>query len=195
MHSKESGAEFVRLLNLGDEDTWREAFDALYPIAMKAARSLGLAQVTDLEEVAFEVLRGLPLKVGQSPLESLRELKARTIASVYARGQILLDNVGRGESSTGGFSWVALFEENPREAEERMAHALMSLNEIMRKRLTEHDRKLLTDRYVLKFDEEKMAADRGIEIETIHGMIRDAFKKLRDALEDFGLGWLGGASG
>jgi len=195
MHSKESGAEFVRLLNLGDEDTWREAFDALYPIAMKAARSLGLAQVTDLEEVAFEVLRGLPLKVGQSPLESLRELKARTIASVYARGQILLDNVGRGESSTGGFSWVALFEENPREAEERMAHALMSLNEIMRKRLTEHDRKLLTDRYVLKFDEEKMADDRGIEIETIHGMIRDAFKKLRDGLEDFGLGWLGGASG
>lgn len=195
MHSKESGAEFVRLLNLGDEDTWREAFDALYPIAMKAARSLGLAKVTDLEEVAFEVLRGLPLKVGQSPLESLRELKARTIASVYARGQILLDNVGRGESSTGGFSWVALFEENPREAEERMAHALMSLNEIMRKRLTEHDRKLLTDRYVLKFDEEKMATDRGIEIETIHGMIRDAFKKLRDGLEDFGLGWLGGASG
>ena len=195
MHSKESGAEFVRLLNLGDEDTWREAFYALYPIAMKAARSLGLAQVTDLEEVAFEVLRDLPLKVGQSPLESLRELKARTIASVYARGQILLDNVGRGESSTGGFSWVALFEENPREAEERMAHALMSLNEIMRKRLTEHGRKLLTDRYVLKFDEEKMADDRGIEIETIHGMIRDAFKKLRDGLEDFGLGWLGGASG
>jgi hypothetical protein len=194
MQSKESGAEFVRLLNLGDEDTWREAFDALYPIAMKAARSLGLAHVTDLEEVAFEVLRGLPLKVGQSPLGSLRELKARTIASVYARGQILLDNVGRGESSPGGFSWAALFDENPREAEERMAHALMSLNEIMRERLTEHDKKLLTDRYVLKFDEEKMAADRGIEIETIRGLIRDAFKKLRDGLEDFGLGWLGGAS-
>ncbi len=187
---KDSNDENIRLLNLGHEPTWRKAFRKQHGIAYRAAQRLGLVKVEDIQDMAFEVLRGLPFKVGHSPLKSLEDLKARTVASVYARAFLLLENLKEPPQPKDGFSWAECFRDNPEEAEEKMALVLLSLNEIMRERLSEDERKLLLDRYVLHRSEEKMAAERGIDVETLRRMIRDALKKLQDGLRDFGLGWL-----
>ena len=45
--------DFVRLLKLGDESTWREAFQPLYAVAWKTACKLGLSSDNEAQETLF----------------------------------------------------------------------------------------------------------------------------------------------
>jgi hypothetical protein len=74
----------MKKLRAGDEAAWQEAFRALWPAALHAARHTAAAlNVEDAQEVASDALAHLVLLVSKAP--SMAELKALVVAMAYRR--------------------------------------------------------------------------------------------------------------
>ena len=69
------GEEFVRLLNLGDESTWANAFQPSYAVAWKTYYKLGHATSKEAEKLAFDFLKKMPYKISSWKVKNWEELK------------------------------------------------------------------------------------------------------------------------
>jgi hypothetical protein len=74
--------ELVRVLKLGDEDAWREAFQPLYAVAWKASCKLVFPEGRKARDYAFEFLKKLPYKISTWKVSTWDELKANVIADI-----------------------------------------------------------------------------------------------------------------
>ena len=177
--------DFVRLLKLGDESTWREAFQPLYAVAWKTAYKLGLSSDKEAQEYAFDFLRKLPFKISSWDVNTWEEVKAHVIADVLQGGIVFLDELALGSLR----KWKKMFKENVSEAKERLICFLLSIREIISLCLNELEKRLFSDFLVRKKELYILKSEYGLDAASLKDACQSMMDKLRDGLHKFGLGW------
>lgn len=176
---------FLNLLKLGDEKAWRKAFNFLYPIAWRAACVLGYSK-SDAENVAFDTLMSLPYKIGLWKIQKKEDLHTRTTVEVYLRCLPFLEGLREGILK----KWKEMLERNQVETEQKLYHFIYSFREIKEIYLTDLEKVIFTDRWLLKKDNTYISKERSIEEAEVQSILFQICRKMKSGLEEYGLGWV-----
>jgi hypothetical protein len=178
--------ELVRLLKLGDENAWREAFQPLYAVAWKASCKLGFSDECEARGYAFEFLKKLPYKISNWKVSTWGELKANVIADILQTGIAFLEDLSSGTLK----KWKEFFSKNAEEARQRLVQLLVGIKEIIRIQLSEFERKLFKDHFILRKGSYGLASEYEMEPSQIKQACAKMIEKVKEGLHKFGLGWV-----
>ena len=181
----EFNSDFVRLLKLGDESTWRKAFQPLYAVAWKTACKLGLSSDKEAQEYAFNFLKKLPYKITKWKAETWEEIKANVIADILQDGISFINEVAVGSLKR----WKKMFQENAVEAREKLIILLIAIREIVAVKLNKEERRLYKDYLVLRKSPDLLSFEYGVNSGLFRDICQKMISKLKDGLIEFGLGW------
>jgi len=178
--------DFVRLLKLGDESTWRKAFQPLYVVAWKTACKLGLSSDKEAQEHAFIFLKKLPYKISKWKVVTWEEIKANVIADILQDGISFINELAVGSLKR----WKKMFQENAVEAREKLIILLLAIREIVAVKLNKEERRLYKDYLVLRKSPDVLSLKYGLNSGLLRDTCQKLMRKLKDGLIEFGLGWV-----
>lgn len=180
------GEDFIRLLKLGDESAWEEAFQPLYAIACKTAYKFELLSGNETQDYAFEFLKKLPYKVLDWNVRTWEQLKANVVVSILEEGIVFLNDLAI-DSFT---RWKRMLKDNAQEAAEKLVVLLVAIREVISIKLNSFEKKLFKDHFLLKKNLVVLSFQYRMDERTIQNICGQIIKKLKDGLCDFGLGWV-----
>lgn len=180
------GEEFVRLLNLGDESTWANAFQPIYAVAWKTYYKLGHATSKEAEKLAFDFLKKMPYKISSWKIKNWEELKATVIAEILHDGILFLKDLTFASLT----NWKKMFSENAEEAKQRLILLLTSIREIASTYLNDFERRLYMDHLVFRKALTVLSLKYQLDLKVLKGICSEMIQKLKNGLTNYGLGWL-----
>lgn len=180
------GKNFVRLLKLGDESSWRQAFQPLYTVAWKASCKLGLSSDKEAQEHAFNFLKKLPFKVTRWNVTTWEEIKANIIVEILQDGISFINDLTVGSLRR----WKRMFVANREEAREKLIILLVAIREIVALQFNQTEKRLFKDYLVQRKAPDILSLEYGINTGVLKDTCSRMMRKLKEGLINFGLGWV-----